>query len=610
MSTYCRTMISGVTVTLLLLQTALAFDGRNRDIDVGDGGGRPRPGGGHRIPVSPVPPTGHRGHSNDINPWVQWGLGIAADAIRNGTHSGRDAGRVPPRRPPAPPQPTYRRTPVPLYHPVPPYRPVIPYQTVSPSIPTTRIPSVVSAPRNILPTPPPASISVPRNSVPRPRPSGMTAPHNPPLVHASLKALSLTQLKRLTETFDEAIEDRMDGLTTGAGELNILAGDVVESLPITDEDRNLIHTAIEAGDPDGIREYFEQNPLPNEHKTAVDTIIAAADMNQSLNELRTGVNADADPDDLRRSLADFADAQDRLHQGLHDLGIGGDQLDQIISDADQNTSDLDGILSIMSGLRDPYAGWPNGIPNGQLPCAFVCCLPAHSFYTSGGGMICGTGGTSAFEIRDACPGDILDVPLIDGTSVPGAAGDMAGTDLLTIANPSDTRGTIHFILGNAPQSLESGQIQEHAVTQPTLIQFDRGTGTEAARYTLESGNTYHFVVNDKGWDLVRKTFTVTIDNSRNANDFLYVIDNEIVTVPAGESRTHKSGKLVEIRFDQGDGKEARKRLDSGTYVVGVDKDTLRWALSTGEASAAANVSGVRPSIPLATREPQRRPDEP
>ena len=51
-----------------------------------------------------------------------------------------------------------------------------------------------------------------------------------------------------------------------------------------------------------------------------------------------------------------------------------------------------------------------------------------------------------------------------------------------------------------------------------MIAFDRGGQIGEARYTLAPGG-YSFTVKTSGWDLVQKSFKVTLDDSAKSGDF-------------------------------------------------------------------------------------------
>jgi hypothetical protein len=141
----------------------------------------------------------------------------------------------------------------------------------------------------------------------------------------------------------------------------------------------------------------------------------------------------------------------------------------------------------------------------------------------------------------------------------------SGTLLL---NPAVNGETISYVLANRQYTMKPGQSQR--LDRTYTIEFHRGGEFGNARYSLPTG-TYEFTITDRGWELKKKTYEATIDNSRYPGPFGYVLDNKQYTVTAGEQRTHTGAYPLLVIFDQGDGGEpARKELRSGTYYVGLD----------------------------------------
>ena len=57
------------------------------------------------------------------------------------------------------------------------------------------------------------------------------------------------------------------------------------------------------------------------------------------------------------------------------------------------------------------------------------------------------------------------------------------------------------------------------------IEFDRGGNFGMARYQLSEGY-YFFSLTERGWELFKKTFRTTLDNSTNSFAFNYVVDDQ------------------------------------------------------------------------------------
>src|SRR5690606_19347575 len=110
------------------------------------------------------------------------------------------------------------------------------------------------------------------------------------------------------------------------------------------------------------------------------------------------------------------------------------------------------------------------------------------------------------------------------------------------------------------------------------ITFHRGGQFGTARYSLPPG-TYEFVVTDRGWDLKRRTYEVTIDNSRYPGSFGYTVGTQQFTLQPCERRSPQTDYPLVVVCGRGDGGQPpRKRLRPGTYQVGIDVHHARLDL--------------------------------
>ncbi|OHB81379.1 MAG: hypothetical protein A2W31_04065 [Planctomycetes bacterium RBG_16_64_10] len=170
------------------------------------------------------------------------------------------------------------------------------------------------------------------------------------------------------------------------------------------------------------------------------------------------------------------------------------------------------------------------------------------------------------------------MPVGVGDPIPDVAAEeeRSPDDLVIITNKKDAATPVHYVLnGGEAYSLKPGFQQKLDANERWTIEFDRGSRQGTARYGLSRG-AYEFRVVDNKWELFKLSFDVTLDNRDSEQDFQAVIANEVVTVPAGQSITHKSKVPVIVEFDRGGGPDslARKNLNkSGTYKVAVNADT-------------------------------------
>ena len=161
-----------------------------------------------------------------------------------------------------------------------------------------------------------------------------------------------------------------------------------------------------------------------------------------------------------------------------------------------------------------------------------------------------------------------------GIPVAEATGSTTDSGILVI-NPPETGSPVAFLIDEQSCELDTDSRQAFKLTgnDRVTITFDRGDGSDAARYTLKAGS-YKFKATETGWDLVRTTFKATVENRDLGIDFSYLADGEATTLKDGESITHRGDYPIEMQFDKGDGGQpALKRLESGTFKLGVDEDT-------------------------------------
>lgn len=200
--------------------------------------------------------------------------------------------------------------------------------------------------------------------------------------------------------------------------------------------------------------------------------------------------------------------------------------------------------------------------------------------TKGGLGSKGKGGLPTIDLSVVVTDGSLfgDSPVNDSNATTTSAG-------VLLRNPESNGASISYLLDGHSYTMEPGYSQR--LERSYLIEFDRGGDYGTARYTIADG-TFEFTITDRGWDLRKKTYEITIDNRNFPGDFGYLLDGQEYTVRAGEVRQHSSSYPILIEFDRGDGSEpARKVLYSGTYTVGIDVTHGRLDLFEGGASKPA-----------------------
>ena len=74
------------------------------------------------------------------------------------------------------------------------------------------------------------------------------------------------------------------------------------------------------------------------------------------------------------------------------------------------------------------------------------------------------------------------------------------TPIAHIVNPAQTQTKLGYTINGQPYSLEPGQSQDVELSTNEVIEFDRGSGNDTARYTLSDG-AYTFASTPQGWEL-------------------------------------------------------------------------------------------------------------
>ena len=152
------------------------------------------------------------------------------------------------------------------------------------------------------------------------------------------------------------------------------------------------------------------------------------------------------------------------------------------------------------------------------------------------------------------------------------ASQSSGVGFVLVAD-KELGGSVNYTLQGNGYQMGPGQTQNLDGSKTWTIRFDRGGSFGEAEYGLTSG-AYEWVVTERGWDLRSKTYVATLDNTRNPNEFNFVVSGRQDVVPAGQSKKVTSKMPVVITFDRGDGREpARKPLGNGTFHVDVNPST-------------------------------------
>lgn len=233
------------------------------------------------------------------------------------------------------------------------------------------------------------------------------------------------------------------------------------------------------------------------------------------------------------------------------------------------------IQSILAGAN------PDSSAIGKLPTGKVTVIrnPNLSIGTAivlaPDTVMVGNRGRGGVAIVKANAAEALDLPVIASEPVRDAEGSPIEGGVLLI-NPSSSGVTVSYRLNGEGYRMEPGMSQR---LQPAnwTIEFDRGGAMGVSQYRLGAG-TYAFTPTETGWELYKRRYDVTIDNTRNPHDFHFVINGKPLVVRGGHAKDLASIYPILIRYDRGTGGElVQKALNfSGTVEVGVNAADNLW----------------------------------
>lgn len=197
-------------------------------------------------------------------------------------------------------------------------------------------------------------------------------------------------------------------------------------------------------------------------------------------------------------------------------------------------------------------------------------------------MLVGNEGNRVLSIVKGNAAEALGLPIVTGTPLAAAEGEEI-LDGVLIINPASTKGTLNYNINGNQYTAEPGTKQRLAPlpnNKAWTIDFDRGQNFGPVSYTLAPGS-YHFRPTDRGWQLFRLKFEVTLDNSLSGQEFRFIFQGDNVAIPAGGARTLNSDYPIVVRFDRGNGADFVAKstpLTVGTLQIGVNATDNLWDL--------------------------------
>jgi hypothetical protein len=323
---------------------------------------------------------------------------------------------------------------------------------------------------------------------------------------------------------------------------------------------------------------------------------------ETLNQLVLDLGPAAEDPQVRRRIEELTakiengrviseDDVNKVVQAAVDSGKLQDANGNIpVSKQDLLNESLDKLVGLSESLHILNTPFPaNGtIPDMPTGTIYVVSCPpiddGQMLVLPGGDVLCGTGGEGDFDTYTTYASDLFGVqmgfgePLPDGILSPE---DMLSSGVLVL-NPIDNTGSVSVTYSSRSYTLKPGG-EEYFSQAGQTARFDRGKGKGQARYKLTDG-TFVFTATDKGWELFKQSFSMTIDNSANENVFRYVVDGEQHQIAAGRTMSHESKYPLLVQFDRGRGSETSKDiiLSDATLVVAVNPQDGLWDLYAAE----------------------------
>jgi hypothetical protein len=330
---------------------------------------------------------------------------------------------------------------------------------------------------------------------------------------------------------------------------------------LTDLQRKELADAIKSGNAAKVKLLLPKGLSPNVQTRTGDLTQWYSEFNKLDNDVRQGKRAS--------TLAPQIARLKTLNSKLAGSNSGNAfRFDPVLRQLKQRDALFDAFTS--SGT---LVSTTSGLPLGPTTVMFFPQVPPGIVMIAGNAFI--TGGP--LEIQTTTTAQVLGLPV--GTSEPLTNGNGELGVGLTLVNPKKNGVAFNYSLDKRSKSLSAGQAESFTDGPEWVVEYDRGEGSSTAYHLVVAGS-YEFTVADKQWDLQKRTYETTIDNTDNSNVFHYVINGEQATIAAHGSNSHKSEYPPVIKFDIGTGEDRTKQVTEAKaiYRVGVNSSSNTWDL--------------------------------
>ncbi|HQU43178.1 MAG TPA: hypothetical protein PK867_10215, partial [Pirellulales bacterium] len=321
--------------------------------------------------------------------------------------------------------------------------------------------------------------------------------------------------------------------------------------------RTALTKALRSGDPEQIYEaWLEAEP---NNTAGAERIAREAELQRAFKHLeQSGEEGEA----TSAQIEDLRDALDKLAVSEEKAGELAGALDE-----------LDTWVRIQETLDEaqPDIGAATVLPNGRVKLIKNPNLSVGTAVVlNDSTVMVGSRGHGGVEIARGNAAEALGLPVVDDDPLPDAEGAPQRSGTL-IMNPRKHGETIRYVLNGEEYIMRPGTSQRLPTGRPWQIEYDRGANAGVAEYSLSDG-TYVWTPTEHGWQLFKQRYDVTVDNTRNPQDFHFVVNDEPMMVRARHTRTIRNAYPIVIEYDRGNGSHmASKAINfSGNVEVGIN----------------------------------------
>ena len=432
-------------------------------------------------------------------------------------------------------------------------------------------------PRNSYANPYPNSMPAPNAAPAKPRPNALPKPIKP--VKNVVKGLQLGQVTR------DAIQQWHDQATQKIDQdifalKNSLPGDGTQTVMLNNSglppaDINKAKSLIAQGDTAGLKQLFQNDNVPAAN---ADPLLNIAGANAALNQLQADANqgsvTNADITSVFNALSPFVGP------------AGAQQADAALSDI-AATSLLVGALNLAVPGNNP-------LPAIASMIFLVPGLAQGLTFPLGNGAVIAGGnmpGNVGITVSQGPVAQAAGLSVGAGQPLPPAGGSAGPANGVLLTNAASL--PVNYTVNDQHFMLQPGYKQALPDGNAWTVAFDKGGSAGAARYSLSTG-TYSFTADADGWELYKKTYKATLDNSKNSQDFNFMLDGKQQTLAAGATQDLSSDYPIAVTFDNGTGQAVTRRLESGAVQVALAPDGQSidlFAAASDDPPAGASPAG-------------------